>query len=416
MSSSILLVEGEEASAREITETLRSLGYRTTPPAKSGEEALMTAASDQPSLALIDLALGGPLDGVATATRLRDLDIPIVFLTSFSDDEEILRSRSAEPQGYLSRPFTMRQLKIAIEVALHNHELEKIFSRATEAGDNVQRLVQEMQRFAEAQSAGVGLLDVASVLDSAAQRVEASAPYPLRVRREYGTTPFIAANRGELVEVFVTLLGLAPGAPSTTASPWEKLHVATSTDDDGRAIVEIHDRGRSGVASPGLAIARRAVATLKGELDLEVKPSGFVVRVTLPPARASDPKVSLCRGRILIVDDDVAVARSAARALRRDHQVVVENDAARARDRLLTGEGFDVVLCDLAMPGLSGAELYDDVVAARPELGPMFVFVTGGAFTTESRTFLDRVTNVSLEKPFSIETLRKTLEPFMLKA
>ncbi len=143
---------------------------------------------------------------------------------------------------------------------------------------------------------------------------------------------------------------------------------------------------------------------------------GFVVRVTLPPARASDPKVSLRRGRILIVDDDAAVARSAARALRRDHHVVVETDGAHARDRLLTGEGFDVVLCDLAMPGMSGAELYDDVVATRPELGPMFVFVTGGAFTSESRTFLDRITNVLLEKPFSIETLRKTLEPFMRKA
>ncbi|HEX7665648.1 MAG TPA: response regulator [Polyangiaceae bacterium] len=414
-------MEDEGASSQEIAETLRSLGYRTAPPAKSGEEALVTAASDPPSLALVDLALAGSLDGIATATRLREeLDVPTVFLTGPIDDRdvesEVGRARTAEPQGYLARPFTVRQLKAAIEIALKNHELEKIFSRATDSGEQVQRLVAEVERFASAQSAGVALLDLPSVLDAAAQKVEASSSFPLRARREYGVTPFVAANRGELVEVFVSLLGLAPAAPTGDASPWDKIRVTTSSDDDGRAVIEVRDRGTADLASPAFDLARRALATMKGELTVDSTTDGFRVRVVLPAARASDPKVSLRRGRILIVDDDAAVARSAARALARDHHVVVENDSARARDRLLSGEHFDAILCDLAMPDISGAELYEIVAAASPDVASRFVFVTGGAFTNESRTFLGRVTNVALEKPFSIERLRKTLEPFMLKA
>lgn len=112
-------------------------------------------------------------------------------------------------------------------------------------------------------------------------------------------------------------------------------------------------------------------------------------------------------GRILVVDDEPTVARSTARAISRDHDVVIENDPSRARDRLLADEAFDLILCDLAMPVVSGQELYRTVAAARPELAGKFVFVTGGTFTPEARAFLASVKNPCLMKPFSIESLRE---------
>lgn len=114
-------------------------------------------------------------------------------------------------------------------------------------------------------------------------------------------------------------------------------------------------------------------------------------------------------GRILVVDDEATVARSTARAVSRDYDVVIENDPVRARDRLLGNEHFDVVLCDLAMPTLSGPELYAAIAAALPDLAARFVFVTGGTFTPQARAFLDSVKNPCLLKPFTIENLRQTV-------
>ncbi|MGH7280620.1 MAG: response regulator [Polyangiaceae bacterium] len=112
-------------------------------------------------------------------------------------------------------------------------------------------------------------------------------------------------------------------------------------------------------------------------------------------------------GRILVVDDEPTVARATARAISRDYDVVIENDPARAKDRLLSSEGFDLVLCDLTMPVLSGQELYAAIMRERPELASKFVFVTGGTFTPAARVFLASVKNPCLMKPFSIESLRE---------
>ena len=112
-------------------------------------------------------------------------------------------------------------------------------------------------------------------------------------------------------------------------------------------------------------------------------------------------------GNILVVDDEPIVARSTARAISRDYDVVIENDPSRARDRLLGGESFDVVLCDLAMPVLSGQELYRAIAAAMPDVAARFVFVTGGTFTPQARAFIESVKNPCLMKPFSIDSLRQ---------
>ena len=121
-------------------------------------------------------------------------------------------------------------------------------------------------------------------------------------------------------------------------------------------------------------------------------------------------------GRILVVDDEATVARSTARAISRDYDVVIENDPVRARERLLGNEHFDVVLCDLAMPVLSGSELYAAIAAAMPEVAARFVFVTGGTFTPQARAFLESVKNPCLLKPFTIESLRQIVREILPSA
>jgi DNA-binding response OmpR family regulator len=109
-------------------------------------------------------------------------------------------------------------------------------------------------------------------------------------------------------------------------------------------------------------------------------------------------------GRILIIDDEPAVGRALARSLAREFQVEVSTSARAALDLLRTDEGFDLILCDLAMPGLSGPELYDRIRGSRA--AARVVFMTGGAVTRESQEFLSATPNPRLEKPFTLEEVR----------
>lgn len=112
------------------------------------------------------------------------------------------------------------------------------------------------------------------------------------------------------------------------------------------------------------------------------------------------------RGRILIIDDEPAVGRTLHRLLGGDHDVTVLCDGQQALDLIGQGAQFDVVLCDLTMPDLSGIDVYERCRAARPDLAQRFVFMTGGTFSNTSREFLDSVGNIFIEKPFDLQTIR----------
>ncbi len=107
------------------------------------------------------------------------------------------------------------------------------------------------------------------------------------------------------------------------------------------------------------------------------------------------------RARVLVVDDDARLARALKALLDDEHDVSVETSASSAYARLAGGERFDVVFCDLMMREMTGMDLFEKLGAAHPEATAPFVFMTGGAFTARAQTFLDRVENPCVEKPFA---------------
>lgn len=109
--------------------------------------------------------------------------------------------------------------------------------------------------------------------------------------------------------------------------------------------------------------------------------------------------------RVLVIDDEQLVARLVARSLA-GYDVHLEFDSARGLERLLGGERFDLVLCDLMMPEVTGIDIYERVRAANPALAGRIVFLTGGAFTERSRAFLESVPNPHITKPFKPSALR----------
>lgn len=119
-----------------------------------------------------------------------------------------------------------------------------------------------------------------------------------------------------------------------------------------------------------------------------------------PPDSAQDRagRASAVRSlRILVVDDDFNVARAMCRLLR-GHQVEVAESGAQAVELCLAND-YDLILCDVMMPNLSGAGVHQRLSSLRPEVVPRIVFVTGGMFTAEVLDLMSRVDNRVLEKP-----------------
>jgi PAS domain S-box-containing protein len=129
----ILIVEDESIVAEDIRRTLQSLGYNVPAVASSGEEAIKKVKENSPELVLMDIMLKGKMDGIDAAGQIRShFNIPVVYLTAYSDDKILERAKITEPFGYIIKPFNERELQINIEIALYEHKMEKKLKESKE--------------------------------------------------------------------------------------------------------------------------------------------------------------------------------------------------------------------------------------------------------------------------------------------
>ena len=121
----VLVVEDEAIVATDIHDRLKALGYEVTAMVPSGEEAMSKAAETAPDLVLMDIILGGAVDGVEAAQLIQArLDIPVVYLTAHGDEATLQRAKVTAPFGYVVKPFDERELHTSIEIALYRHKTE----------------------------------------------------------------------------------------------------------------------------------------------------------------------------------------------------------------------------------------------------------------------------------------------------
>jgi signal transduction histidine kinase len=168
----ILVVEDESIVAMDLRASLTALGYEVTDTVATGSEALASARRRPPHLVLMDVNLRGEMDGIATADAMRkELALPVVYLTAFSDEPTVQRARVTEPFGYLLKPFDERELHITIEMAVHRHQAQREHEKLLQ--EQAARAAVEKQhrwtRFvAEAGERLSASLDVKATLDSLA--------------------------------------------------------------------------------------------------------------------------------------------------------------------------------------------------------------------------------------------------------
>lgn len=280
-------------------------------------------------------------------------------------------------------------------------------------------------------SAAVQSTDLEATLDLtcriAAKEIETRA----RLEIDYADVPLVKGNSSRLGQVFLNLLTNAAHAiPDDAEDGVVRISVRT---EDERVIVDVFDNGpgippdvlphvfdpffttkanNSGTGL-GLPISRTIVDGLGGRLSVRSSgDAGTTFTVELPRAEgeaelesprapSAEPAPSCGRGRVLVIDDEPLVGASLTRALKM-HEVEYCDDAESALKLVRAGE-FDVVLCDLMMPGMTGEEFY----AAVPDhVADRIVFMTGGAFSPKARAFIEAVENPVLSKPFSAGELR----------
>ncbi|MCX7788954.1 MAG: EAL domain-containing protein [Spirochaetes bacterium] len=122
----ILIVEDEKIIALDLKRRLLDFGFEVIGIIPTGEDALTVAEKEVPDLILMDIMLKGEMDGIEAAKQIRhSLDIPVVFLTSYSDQDTLERAKQAEPFGYILKPFKERELLTTIEIVLYKHGIER---------------------------------------------------------------------------------------------------------------------------------------------------------------------------------------------------------------------------------------------------------------------------------------------------
>jgi len=122
----ILIVEDERIIAMEIRGRLEELGYCITDTVSSKEAAIESTKSNPPDLVLMDIMLGHEMSGLDAAEYIHEhYDIPVVYLTAYSDEKTLERAKRAEPFGYILKPLDEREIRSTIEISLYKHEMEK---------------------------------------------------------------------------------------------------------------------------------------------------------------------------------------------------------------------------------------------------------------------------------------------------
>ena len=321
---------------------------------------------------------------------------------------------------------------------------EEIDARVASAREGLERVaatVRELRAFARTDDDTRTPVDVAHAIQSAVRIASSSLTGRGSLVLDLDEVPAVLASEARLEQVFLNLLvNAAQALPEATSERNEIRVRARAVLASGVVVVEIRDNG-AGMAPDtlrrifdpffttkppgigtglGLSICHGIVASLGGTIDAESVPGyGTTFRVTLPahPHRvpnsptppASKAGVETRRLRVLIIDDEPGLALTLSKLLESTHDPVCVPSARAAIERLETLSDFDVIVCDLTMPEMTGMELFDLVATRWPGLEKRFVFMTGGAFTEAASRFLGRVDNPRVEKPFGIDELERAM-------
>jgi PAS domain S-box-containing protein len=328
--------------------------------------------------------------------------------------------------------------------------LDDVVDRAREALAGTQRIKvisKALGTFSRVESVERARVDLNYAIECAITMAFNEIKYRARLVKDLGPLPSVWASEGKLSQVFLNLLINAAHAIDEGKVDSNRITIRSWTED-GDAFVLVEDTGKGippanlphifepffttkpmGMGSGlGLAICRNIVADFGGDIRVESgvgKGTRFVVRLpvltdaretALATATTAAARPPTPRGRVLVVDDEELILRTMRRVLGDEHEVVTAASGEKGRAILERDQAFDVILCDLMMPEMTGMDLHEWVSAHHPVLADKVVFVTGGAFTPRALAYLGEVRNLKVDKPIEAAALKRLVYAMIVAA
>jgi signal transduction histidine kinase/CheY-like chemotaxis protein len=397
-----------------------------------GEGSALIIASDMSDLVAADIERESLVDQLHAADKMRSLGQLTAGvaheinnpLAALLPNLQLLRDYHEKIIGSLDEA-SLKQMTRDPELSFVLNEIPELLSDTVAAGKQIKTVVGEMLRYAHPGSERGERTKLPELLDDALSLLSRKVRFNTRIEREYEPTPELVLDRGLISQAILNIAINASQAIADSSGEDRWIRIRTYQRDDGVAI----EVSNSGPAIPkeiakdifapffttkdpgagvglGLSIAYETVRRHGGVLEvLDGLPTTF--RIWLPndtgkalssarPPMAAPEQAA--PARVLVVDDEHLVRKGLRRVLERHFEVALTGSAREALILLSSGD-YDVVLCDLLMPELSGMQLYEMVQAQNPSVAERFVFLTGGTTAAEARDFLRSVKNARAYKP-----------------
>jgi CheY-like chemotaxis protein len=317
--------------------------------------------------------------------------------------------------------------------------LRQLLARTQRGAERIAEVMRGAATFSRASADSLVFVDVREVLDASIRMASNEIRHCARLERAYDAVPGVLGNPAKLGQVFLYLLlsvarsldGGSPGDHVLRVALCSGADHVTVTISGARAAspgakagaFDAPPRARPSGAriGPDLSASRALVESMGGTIEVVDDPSnGAIVQVTLPNrgfsevsegTRASklDARVTRRRPSVLVVDDEPMMCDMIAAVLAGNYDVATVSDPRAALASMLEGS-FDVILCDLMMPDLSGMDMYERIAEERPDLTQRIIFLSAGVFTERARKFLATTRRPQVYKPFRREELIDVIE------
>jgi signal transduction histidine kinase/CheY-like chemotaxis protein len=324
--------------------------------------------------------------------------------------------------------------EIARRLPTGDPQLAEATRDAQEAAERVAQIARDVRLFTQRGKPTSEVANVRRVIDSTVRMVANEIRQRARLELDIVETPYARIATAELCQVVLNVLVNAFQFLPATGAHAVTVKVQVSPDGT-QVILTVSDTGpgipaddRHRVFDPffttkpigdgtglGLWVCHQIVTTAGGTIEIDpTTTTGTTVRIALlvgvpSPEHISDQVAPLKKARILVIDDDPIVGRAVEKLVRDRHEVIVVIDPLVALARLEGGERFDVILSDVMMPELDGAELHGKLQTIAPEQAARMIFMSGGAFTSHTKQFFEAPERVRLDKPFTREDLERVL-------
>jgi two-component system cell cycle sensor histidine kinase/response regulator CckA len=365
--------------------------------------------------------------GTMAAGVAHEVNNPLTFiLSNISFVLEEVRQRMGQPE--------------VPDVRTWMKELEGALADAEEGTKRIAKIVTDLKAFTRPSAETAETANVNEVLNWSLGVARHEVVARGRIVRQFGEVPPVDASSARLGQVFVNLIINAAHALDPARRETNEITLASRTDAQGWAVVEIRDTGCGMTADVldkifdpffttktnglgtglGLSVSHGIMESLGGTIVFESEPGkGTLARVVLPPGCPQPPKATpaeppaalaaadaLPRGYLLVVDDEPLVRSALRRVLGGQHAITCPKTFAEALALIAGGMRFDLILCDIMAPGPAGRALYDEILRRDAEQARRMIFLTDGTLSSQMADFLASVPNRRIGQPCDARELR----------